>query len=72
MLLCQDWVCRLQSGDSGCRVFEQAGDNEVRWPESSGVAGRSDGAPVFMFSAMEKIEQELGSLRPRRSILVAQ
>lgn len=61
--ICQDWVLAgVQGGDSGAGVFEQAGENEVFLVGILWGGGTLDGAPVFIFSAMEQIEQELGPL----------
>lgn len=61
--ICQDWVLSgAQGGDSGAGVFEQAGADEVLLVGILWGAGTVDGAPVFIFSAMEQIEQELGPL----------
>ncbi len=61
--ICQDWVLSgSQGGDSGAPVFEQAGPDEVLLVGILWGGGTLDGAPVFIFSAMEQIEQELGQL----------
>ncbi len=61
--ICQDWVLAGSAGgDSGANVFEQVGPNEVALVGILWGGGTLDGAPVFIFSAMEQIEQELGAL----------
>jgi hypothetical protein len=61
--ICQDWVLAgSQGGDSGSGVFEQVGENELVIVGILWGGGTLDGAPVFIFSAMEQIEQELGPL----------
>ena len=61
--ICQDWVLAgSQGGDSGAGVFEQVGPNQVALVGILWGGGTLDGAPVFIFSAMEQIEQELGQL----------
>ncbi|MGI9077313.1 MAG: hypothetical protein ACR2G6_08290 [Gemmatimonadaceae bacterium] len=67
--LCQDLVLAVAlSGDSGSPVFERADDflgGETSNVFLSGVlwgGGTLGGAPVFVFSAMENIEFELGPL----------
>ena len=61
--ICQDWVLAgSQGGDSGAGVWEQAGEDEVLLVGILWGGGTLDGAPVFIFSSMEQIEQELGQL----------
>jgi hypothetical protein len=61
--ICQDWVLAgVQGGDSGSGVFELIGENEIALVGILWGGGTLDGAPVFIFSAMEQIEQELGPL----------
>ncbi len=71
--ICQDWVLAgSQGGDSGAGVWEQAGEDEVLLVGILWGGGTLDGAPVFIFSSMEQIEQELGQLSTSRVRLVAQ
>ncbi len=61
--ICQDWVLAgSQGGDSGAGVWEQAGEDEVLLVGILWGGGTLGGAPVFIFSSMEQIEQELGQL----------
>ena len=61
--ICQDWVLAgSRGGDSGAGVFELAGPDEVLLVGILWGGGTLDGAPVFIFSAFEQIEQELGPL----------
>jgi hypothetical protein len=63
VLICQDWVLSgAQGGDSGAPVFELFGNDLILVGILWG-GGTLDGAPVFIFSAMEQIEQELGPLQ---------
>ena len=70
--ICQDWVLAgSQAGDSGAGVFEQVGENEIALVGILWGSGTLDGAPVFIFSAMEQIEQELGQLSTSNFDLLA-
>jgi hypothetical protein len=66
--ICQDIVfAGSQAGDSGSGVFELASDfggpeNEIALVGIEWGGGTLGGAPVFVFSAMEQIELELGAL----------
>ena len=52
----------VRGGDSGSGVFERLGGNRIALVGVLWGGGDLDGAPVFVFSAMENIEQELGPL----------
>ncbi len=70
--ICQDWVLAgSQGGDSGAGVFERIGENEIALVGILWGGGTLDGAPVFVFSAMEQIEQELGQLSTSEFDLLA-
>ena len=61
--ICQDWVlARSAGGDSASGVFEQVGENEFVIVGLLWGGTTLDGAPVFIFSALEQVEQELGQL----------
>ena len=60
-----------EPGDSGAGVFEQVGENEIALVGILWGGGTLDGAPVFIFSAMEQIEQELGQLSTSNFDLLA-
>jgi hypothetical protein len=61
--ICQDWVLAgVDGGDSGSGVFEQVGEDEMVIVGVLWGGGTLDGAPVFIFSSMEQVEQELGQL----------
>ena len=61
--ICQDIVLAgVRPGDSGAPVFERAGASGVFLTGVLWGGGTLDGAPVFVFSAMENIEHELGPL----------
>jgi hypothetical protein len=61
--ICQDIVLAgVRGGDSGSGVFERLGGNRIALVGVLWGGGDLDGAPVFVFSAMENIEQELGPL----------
>jgi hypothetical protein len=70
VLLCQDIVLAgAGGGDSGAPVFERLDDfvggvsSKVLLTGLLWGGGTLDGAPVFVFSAMENIEDELGPLK---------
>jgi len=63
VLICQDFVLAgVFGGDSGSPVFEQVGDDEIVLVGVLWGGGTLAGAPIFVFSAMEQIELELGPL----------
>jgi hypothetical protein len=70
--ICQDWVLAgSQGGDSGAGVFEEAGPDEVFLVGLLWGGGTLEGAPVFIFSSMEQVEQELGPLSTSEFDLLA-
>jgi hypothetical protein len=61
--ICQDIaLAGVRGGDSGSGVFERVGGNQIVLTGILWGGGDLDGAPVFVFSSMENIEQELGPL----------
>jgi hypothetical protein len=72
--ICQDIVLAgVRGGDSGSGVFERVGNNQIVLVGILWGGGDLDGAPVFVFSAMENIEHELGPLitSPGGEVMVA-
>ena len=61
--ICQDIVLAgVRGGDSGSGIFQRDGGSRVLLNGILWGGGTLDGAPVFVFSAMENIEHELGPL----------
>lgn len=72
VLICQDFVLSsVFGGDSGSPVFELVGEDEIVLVGIIWGGTTVGGAPVFIFSAMEQIELELGPLSTSEFDLVA-
>jgi hypothetical protein len=70
--ICQDFVLAGgRAGDSGAGVFQRDGGNRVLLNGILWGGGTLDGAPVFIFSAMENIEHELGPLTTASTALAS-